>query len=432
MAINGNIKFPGDKSISHRALMFAALANGQSRISNLSTGADVQSTRQCLEACGIQIENDGDDVIVTGGQFSDPTKPLNCGNSGTTTRLLMGLLAGQGINATLIGDESLSSRPMNRILDPLSQMGLQSESNDGKLPVIIHKSELNGIHYESPVASAQVKSAILLAGLGPNNQTTVTEPIPSRDHTEKMLTGIGANLVSNGLSTVISNSNASLGHFQLTVPGDPSTAAFFAAAAAIVPGSDITMNGILRNPTRIGFYTALQKMGAGMDCLETWEEAGETIGKLNVIHKPLNGISIIKDDVPSLIDELAIIAILATQAQGKTEVSDAEELRVKECDRIHTICKNLISMGADIEELDDGFIINGPTPLKGATIETFHDHRIAMAFTVAGLIADGDVILDHPECASISYPEFYVELERLQATESTKGTKKSDVSNKIL
>tara|TARA_B100000029_G_scaffold392215_1_gene389195 strand:- start:711 stop:1958 length:1248 start_codon:yes stop_codon:yes gene_type:complete len=414
MAINGNIKFPGDKSISHRALMFAALANGQSRISNLSTGADVQSTRQCLEACGIQIENDGDDVIVTGGQFSDPTKPLNCGNSGTTTRLLMGLLAGQGINATLIGDESLSSRPMNRILDPLSQMGLQSESNDGKLPVIIHKSELNGIHYKSPVASAQVKSAILLAGLGANDQTTVTEPILSRDHTEKMLTGIGANLNSNGLSSIISPLSFSLSNFNMIVPGDPSTAAFFAAAAAVVPDSDITMNGILRNPTRIGFYITLQKMGAEMDCLATWEEAGETIGKLNVIHQPLNGITITQDHVPSLIDELPIIAVLATQAQGKTEVRDAEELRLKESDRIHAICKNLNSMGADIKELDDGFIINGPTQLKGATIETFHDHRIAMAFTVAELIADGDVVLDHPECASISFPEFYDELDRLK------------------
>ena len=414
MAINGNIKFPGDKSISHRALMFAALANGQSRISNLSTGADVQSTRQCLEACGIQIENDGDDVIVTGGQFSDPTKPLNCGNSGTTTRLLMGLLVGQGINATLIGDESLSSRPMNRILDPLSQMGLQSESNDGKLPVIIHKSELNGIHYKSPVASAQVKSAILLAGLGANDQTTVTEPILSRDHTEKMLTGIGANLNSNGLSSIISPLSFSLSNFNMIVPGDPSTAAFFAAAAAVVPNSDITMSGILRNPTRIGFYITLQKMGAEMDCLATWEEAGETIGKLNVIHQPLNGITITQDHVPSLIDELPIIAVLATQAQGKTEVRDAEELRVKECDRIHAICKNLNSMGADIKELDDGFIINGPTQLKGATIETFHDHRIAMAFTVAELIADGDVVLDHPECASISFPEFYDELDRLK------------------
>ncbi|MDP6628138.1 MAG: 3-phosphoshikimate 1-carboxyvinyltransferase [Candidatus Marinimicrobia bacterium] len=414
MGIKGEITFPGDKSISHRALMFAALADGDSRISNLSTGADVQSTRQCLEACGIQIHNDGDDVIVTGGQFSDPAQPLDCGNSGTTTRLLLGLLAGQGISATLVGDDSLSSRPMNRILDPLSQMGLKSESNDGKLPVTIHKSELNGTHYESPVASAQIKSAVTLAGLGANGQTTINEPILSRDHTERILKGLGANLITNGLASTVSPLNTPLSNFNLVVPGDPSTAAFFAAAAAIVTDSELIMNSILRNPTRIGFYNALQRMGAGMDCIETWEEAGETIGKLKVFHQPLNGISISKNDVPGLIDELPTLAILATQANGKTEVRDAEELRVKECDRIHAICKNLKSMGANIKELDDGFIIQGPTQLQGAEIETFHDHRIAMAFTIAGLVADGNVVLDHPDCASISYPEFYDELERLK------------------
>ena len=412
--IKGEITFPGDKSISHRSLMFAALADGESRISNLSTGADVQSTRACLEACGIEIRNNGNDVIVTGGKFSNPALPLDCGNSGTTTRLLLGLLAGQGINATFIGDDSLSSRPMNRILDPLSQMGLKSESNDGKLPITIYKSELNGIEYESPVASAQVKSAVLLAGLGASGNTSVKEPILSRDHTEKMLLGLGANISTNELTTTISLLKAPLSAFELSVPGDPSTAAFFAAAAAIVPNSEIMLNRVLRNPTRIGFYGALQKMGAGMDCLNIAEEAGETIGKLKIYSQTLNAITITKDDVPGLVDELPIIAILATQAKGKTEVRGAKELRVKECDRIHAVCKNLKKMRADIEELDDGFIIQGPTILKGAKIETFHDHRIAMAFKIAGLISDGDVTLDNPECASISYPEFYDELERLQ------------------
>ena len=412
--IKGEITFPGDKSISHRSLMFASLADGESRISNLSTGADVQSTRKCLEACGIEIRNDENDVIVTGGKFSNPALPLDCGNSGTTTRLLLGLLAGQGINATFIGDDSLASRPMNRILDPLSQMGLKSKSNNGKLPITIYKSELSGIEYESPVASAQVKSAVLLAGLGVSGNTSVKEPILSRDHTEKMLLGLGANLSINGLTTTISQLSSPLFSFELSVPGDPSTAAFFAAGSAIVPNSEIILNRVLRNPTRIGFYGALQKMGAGMDCLEQWEEAGEAIGKLKVFQQPLNAITITKDDVPGLVDELPILAILATQAKGKTEVRGAEELRVKECDRIHAVCKNLKNMGADIEELDDGFIIKGPTPLKGARIETFHDHRIAMAFTIAGLVSDGDVVLDHPECASISYPEFYDELERLK------------------
>jgi len=414
MVIKGALTFPGDKSISHRALMFAALADGESRISNLSTGADVQSTRECLEACGIEIKDDGNDVVVKGEQFSDPTKPLDCGNSGTTTRLLLGLLAGQGINATLVGDDSLSSRPMNRILDPLSQMGLISESNDGKLPITIHKSDMTGIHYESPVASAQIKSAVLLAALGANGKTSFKEPILSRDHTEKMLHGLGANISIDGLTATISNLTSPLSNFEISVPGDPSTAAFFAASAALVPNSEIVLNRVLANPLRTGLFAALERMGAGMECLDQWDEAGELIGNLKICHQSLKGIIIDENDVPGLIDELPIIAILATQANGRTEVCGAEELRVKECDRIHALCKNLKKMGADIEELQDGFIIHGPTPLKGADIETFHDHRIAMAFTIAGLVTNGDVVLDHPECVSISFPEFYDVLENLK------------------
>jgi len=414
MAIKGEIIFPGDKSISHRALMFAALANGESRISNLSTGVDVKSTRNCLEACGIEIGNEGNEVVVNGGKFSDPTRPLDCGNSGTTTRLLLGLLAGQGINATFVGDESLSSRPMNRILDPLSQMGLESESKDGKLPITIHKSDLNGIQYESPVASAQIKSAILLAGLGASGKTSVEEPILSRDHTEKMIHGLGVDISIKGLTATVSNLSSPFSSFQFSIPGDPSTAAFFAASAALVPNSEIVLNRVLANPTRIGFFTALEKMGAGMECLDQWDEAGEQIGNLKIFHQALNATPITKDNIPGLIDEIPVIAIIATQAEGKMEIRGAEELRIKECDRIHAVCKNLKKMGADIQELDDGFIINGPTPLYGAEIETFHDHRIAMAFAIAGLVVHGKLVLDHPECASISYPEFYDELERMK------------------
>ena len=414
MAIKGEIIFPGDKSISHRALMFAALAKGESRISNLSTGVDVQSTRKCLEDCGIKISNDGNDVVVKGGKFSDPTEPLDCGNSGTTTRLLLGLLSGQGINATFVGDNSLSARPMNRILDPLSQMGLKSESKDGKLPVTIHKSDLTGIQYESPTASAQVKSAVFLAGLGASGNTSVKEPILSRNHTEIMLSELGANISTNRLSTTISKLTFSLSPFRLDVPGDPSTSAFFGAAAALIPHSEIILNRVLENPTRTGFFALLEKMGTGIECLNQWEETGELIGNLKIFHKSLQGINIDENDVPVLIDEIPIIAILATQSRGITEVRGAEELRIKECDRIHAICKNLKKMGADIHELDDGFIINGPTPLYGSKIETFHDHRIAMAFSIAGLVADGKMILDHPECVSISYPEFYDELERIK------------------
>ena len=414
MAIKGTLKLPGDKSISHRALMFAALADGESRISDLSTGTDVHSTRKCLEACGIDIRDDGDDAIVKGSLFSNPAEPLDCGNSGTTIRLLLGLLAGQGINATFIGDESLSARPMNRILDPLSQMGLKCENNDGKLPVTIYQSNLNSIEYDSPIASAQVKSAILLAGLGASGVTTVIEPALSRDHTEKMLQGLGAEFSFNGLTATVSPLISPLESFKLSVPGDSSTGAFFAAAAAMMPGSSIIIDRILWNPTRIGFYSTLYQMGAGVDCMGQWDEAGERIGKLNVFYQSLKGVHITKEDIPGLIDELPIIAILATQAEGKTEVSGAGELRVKECDRIHAICSNLERMGADIEESQDGFIIHGPKQLNGAEIETFHDHRIAMAFTIAGLVANGDVMLDYPECASISFPEFYNELERLK------------------
>ncbi|HJM34548.1 MAG TPA: 3-phosphoshikimate 1-carboxyvinyltransferase [Candidatus Marinimicrobia bacterium] len=414
MAIKGTLKLPGDKSISHRALMFAALADGESRISDLSTGTDVHSTRKCLEACGIDIRDDGDDAIVKGSLFSNPAEPLDCGNSGTTIRLLLGLLAGQGINATFIGDESLSARPMNRILDPLSQMGLKCENNDGKLPVTIYQSNLNSIEYDSPIASAQVKSAILLAGLGASGVTTVIEPALSRDHTEKMLQGLGAEFSFNGLTATVSPLISPLESFKLSVPGDSSTGAFFAAAAAMIPGSSIIIDRILWNPTRIGFYSTLYQMGAGVDCMGQWDEAGERIGKLNVFYQSLKGVHITKEDIPGLIDELPIIAILATQAEGKTEVSGAGELRVKECDRIHAICSNLERMGADIEESQDGFIIHGPKQLNGAEIETFHDHRIAMAFTIAGLVANGDVMLDYPECASISFPEFYNELERLK------------------
>ena len=413
MAIKGEIIFPGDKSISHRALMFAALANGESRISNLSTGVDVKSTRNCLEACGIEIGNEGNEVVVNGGKFSDPTRPLDCGNSGTTTRLLLGLLAGQGINATFVGDESLSSRPMNRILDPLFQMGLKCESHDGKLPITIQNSDLNGIQYESPVASAQVKSAILLAGLGASGKTSVKEPILSRDHTEKMINGLGVDISIKGLTATVSNLSTPFSSFQFSVPGDPSTAAFFAASAALVPNSEIVLNRVLANPTRIGFFAALEKMGVGIEWLDQWDEAGERIRNIKIFHQALNSTPITIDNIPGLIDEIPVIAILATQVEGKMEIRGAEELRIKECDRIHAICKNLKTMGADIQELDDGFIINGPTPLYGAKIETFHDHRIAMAFSIAGLVDHGKVVMDNTECASISYPEFYDELERM-------------------
>ena len=413
MSIKGTITFPGDKSLSHRALIFAAMSNGESQILNLSNGDDVISTRKCLEHCGIEIFDKKHVIHVRGGKFSDPTIDLNCGNSGTTTRLLLGLLAGKGINATFVGDQSLSSRPMNRILEPLTKMGLKSKSNDGKLPITIFKSNLNGISHRLLIASAQIKSAILLAGIGANGETSTIETIMSRDHTEIMLKELGATLSTKNLTNTISKSTiSSLINFD--VPGDPSTSSFFATAAMLIPKSSIIIDNILLNPTRIGFYKIIHKMGANMVYLNERTHLGEKIGGLKIVSSKLHSINISKNEVPGLIDELPVIALLATQANGTTEVRGAKELRFKECDRIKAICKNLSNMDANIKELDDGFIIKGPTPLKAAKIKTYNDHRIAMTFAIAGLISNRNIELDNPDCVSISYPEFYQQLARLQ------------------
>ena len=413
MSIKGTVTLPGDKSLSHRALIFAAMSNGESQISNLSDGNDVMSTRECLEHCGIKIFDKGQTTFVRGGSFTDPTVDLNCGNSGTTTRLLLGVLAGKGINARFIGDQSLSSRPMDRILDPLTKMGLKSNSNDGKLPISIFKSDLNGISHNSLIPSAQIKSAILLAGIEANGETSTTESILSRNHTEIMLKKLGATLSTNNLTNTISKSSLS-SLINFNVPGDPSTSSFFSTAAILLPNSSISIKNILLNPTRIGFYKIIEKMGAKLSYLNEKITFGEQIGSLTIVSSNLKSVNISKTDVPRLIDELPLIALLATQANGTTKVRDAEELRFKECDRIKAICKNLINMGANIKELDDGFIIKGPTPLKATKIKTYGDHRIAMTFAIAGLISKEEIELDNPDCVSISFPKFYQELERLK------------------
>ena len=413
MVIRGEIELPGDKSISHRALMFAALAQGESKIENISTGDDIQSTMNCLKACGIDINNKNEGLIVKGGSFSDPKRPLNCGNSGTTARLMLGLLAGRRIQAKFTGDDSLSSRPMDRIMSPLSKMGLKYRSTNGKLPVTIEQSDLVGIDYRSSIASAQLKSALLLAGLGADSKTIVREPLKSRDHTEIMLSEMGAKIHTDGLSTFIEPQSSDLRSINMSIPGDPSSAAFFVAAAAMLPGSGIILKNILLNPTRAEVFHHLEKMGVVIKYINNYKRSGESIGSLAISHGELSSIIINEQDVPGVIDELPILAILATQANGTTIVKGASELRVKECDRINAICLNLRKMGGDIIELEDGFKINGPTELHGANIETFHDHRIAMAFAIAGLITTQSVILDHPECASTSFPEFYDVLDRV-------------------
>ena len=414
MPVKGELNFPGDKSISHRLLMLASLADGDSLIYNISTGEDVESTRKCLEDCGIVIKDNEDYILIKGGGLKSPNVHLNCGNSGTTVRLLMGLLIGKGIEAEFYGDKSLLNRPMNRIILPLSKMGAVIKSNKGKLPIHIKKSQLKGIDYKSPIPSAQLKSSILFAGLGAIGNTLLNEPYKSRDHTEKLLHFLGANLIVDGLNITLKPSNNSLlSNFTISVPGDPSTASFFATAAALIPGSELILKGILYNKTRIGFFNLLKEIGVGVEWISKWEEAGEIVGDLKVYYKNLKAIKISGDLIPGLIDEIPLVAILATQSEGRSRISGAKELRIKECDRITAICLNLKNMGVNIIEKEDGFIISGPVQLKGTNIKTYNDHRIAMAFSIAGMISIDKVKLDNPNCVSISYPEFYKTIDRI-------------------
>ena len=385
--------------------MFASLTDGECVINNISTGEDVESTRKCLAQCSIQSVKSGNIVRINGGVFSNPSEPLNCGNSGTTIRLLAGLLAGQGVTAEFIGDESLSNRPMYRIIDPLSEMGVEIESNNGFLPLKIKPEKVNGISFVPSVASAQVKSCIMLAGLGANGSTVIDENVKTRDHTEIILKEMGANVSSNGVISIYPLTNP-LRAFEMTVPGDPSSAAFFAAAAALIPNSSITFKNVLANPTRIGFFNVLEQMGGGVEWKNIRKECGESVGDVLVYWKPLNGIDITAEMVPSVIDELPIIAVLATQADSPTTVRGAEELRVKECDRINAVCENIQAMGGDIIEKKDGFIVNQSNILYNTNIKTYGDHRIAMAFTIAGLLTDGENTLDNADCINISLPEF--------------------------
>ncbi len=406
MPVRGIIQLPGDKSISHRALMLAALSDGECIIHNLSTGEDVESTRNCLLDCGIVSRKKNGIVYVSGGEFRNPDLPLNCGNSGTTTRLISGLLSGQGIRAELIGDESLSSRPMNRIISPLTDMGAKIFSKDGMLPLSILDMQLNGIEYTLPIASAQVKSSMILAALGAKGDSKIIEPVKTRDHLEIMLQNLGAEIAVNENEILISPLNRKLKSFELNVPGDPSSAAFFAAATAMIPNSDLTIKNISANPTRIGFFDALTKMGGDVVWENLHQECGELVGDVHIYYQPLYGISINKNDIPAIIDELPILAVLASTADGPTIIEGAEELRVKETDRIHAICTNLLAMGVNVVEKKDGFIFDAPNILQSASIKSFGDHRIAMAFTIAGLNAGSYNQIDDMDCVNISFPEF--------------------------
>ena len=412
MPISGIINLPGDKSISHRALMLASLTDSECVIHNISTGEDVETTRNCLSQCGITSRKEGTTIHIEGGPFKTPSKALDCGNSGTSVRLLAGLLAGRGIVALFEGDESLSKRPMKRIIDPLRDLGVEINSNNNCLPLKINPQTLIGITYIPPVASAQVKSSILLAGLGAEGETVVREDIKTRDHTEVMLMELGAQIAVTE-KIVVQRLQNPLITFKITVPGDPSSAAFFGAAAAMLPNSDITINNILANPTRIGFFSILEKMGAGFEMKNMHKECGEWVGDIHIFNQQLNGIDITEAMVPAIIDELPIIAVLASQADSPTTVSGAQELRVKESDRINAICLNLSNMGCEVIERQDGFIINPGNSLHNTNIKTFGDHRIAMAFTIAGLLTPERNILDDENCINISFPEFNKMLDML-------------------
>ncbi|MDZ7393288.1 MAG: 3-phosphoshikimate 1-carboxyvinyltransferase [candidate division KSB1 bacterium] len=414
--LRGQMMVQGDKSVSHRALILGAIAEGKTRIYNLCPGRDVQSTMTCLRDLGVRIEHDGEEVVVhgVGPRGLQPcSRPLDAGNSGTTLRLLAGVLAGQRFRSTLTGDSSLRQRPMARVIEPLTRMGARIESQPGGLaPLVIEGGPLSPIDYHMPVASAQVKSAVLLAGLYASGETTVVEPAQTRDHTERLLPLFGAELVGHGGGIGV-RGPAVLRGTSLSVPGDISAATFFIAAAAMVPGARVEVLGVGVNPTRTGALDVLRAMGARITVHNERGE-GEPVADVLVEGAPLRAAEVDGSLVPRLIDELPVLAVVATQARGLTRIRGAKELRVKESDRIRAVAANLRAMGAQVEELEDGLSIPGPQQLRGASLESFGDHRIAMSFAVAALVAKGPTVIRSAECVDISFPGFFAFLEALR------------------
>ena len=415
--IRGEITVPGDKSISHRSVMFGSIAKGTTEIHNFLEGADCLSTIGCFRRMGIEIENKNGTVIVHGKGMHGLTAPsgtLDCGNSGTTTRLISGILAPQNFDVTLTGDESIQKRPMKRIIEPLSMMGADIKSIRGNdcAPLKICGMPLAGIHYTSKVASAQVKSAILLAGLYADGLTTVTEPQVSRNHTELMLKFFGAELESKETSVTIWPATELFGN-RIDVPGDISSSVYFVAAGLILPNSEVLIKNVGINPTRAGLIKVCEAMGADLTLLNENHGNAEPTADLLVRTSSLKACTIEGDIIPTLIDELPTIAMMACFAEGTTVIRDAAELKVKESNRIAVMVENLSAMGADIEETDDGMIIRGGKPLHAAKIDSRLDHRIAMSFTIAGLICGDMPDIKGKDCVDISYPSFYEDLERM-------------------
>jgi len=418
-ALKGTIAVPGDKSISHRALMLSAIGRGKSRITNFLEGEDCISTLNAMRSAGVEIDYSKEEIVVQGvglNGLKEPRDVIDAGNSGTTTRLLTGLFAGQDFFTVITGDNYLRKRPMKRVVDPLSQMGARIWGREGgeKLPLAINGAALKGIDYHSPIASAQVKSSIILAGLRARGITRVYEPSLSRDHTERMLHAMGARcavLDNNGFEI---EGGVELGSADVTVPGDISSAAFFIVAALIIEGSQIELKNVGINPTRTGIVDILREMGGDIKYEKERDVAGEPVADIIVSSSKLKAVEVGGDVIPRAIDEIPLLAVAAAFAEGRTKVTDAKELRVKECDRISAMTLELKKLGISIEELEDGFVIDGSEQVMGASVAGHGDHRIAMSMAVAGLIATGETLINGSDCVNVSFPGFFDLLEFLR------------------
>ena len=415
--VRGSVSLPGDKSISHRYAMLAGIADGPSRLGNYSSGADCASTLGCLRSLGVKWERrDGADNVIevqgSGRSLRAPSHALDCGNSGSTIRMLSGVVAGQDFASEMGGDESLSRRPMERVIAPLTAMGAQISSENGRPPLRINGAKLKGIHYRMPVASAQVKTCLLFAGVLAEGETRIEEPLRTRDHGEVALRAFGAKLERTGNEVRILGGQRLRG-IEARVPGDLSNAAFFLCAAALFPGSQLTIVDLLMNPTRARLLDILMQMGLRISVTQLEEVHGELAGTLQVEGGGLKGATIAGADTAALIDEIPVLAAIAPYTEEGIEVRDAKELRVKESDRIASLATNLRAMGAQVEEREDGLKIHGGQRLRGTELESFGDHRVAMAFSIAALRAEGETLIRGSECAAISYPDFFSTLEGL-------------------
>ncbi len=414
--VQGSIRFPGDKSISHRYAMLAALAEGVSKFHNFSTGADCASTVECVRQLGAEVKREKDGTLeIRGcaGEMKAPAQPLDCGNSGSTMRMLAGILSAQPFASELFGDASLSRRPMARIIDPLTRMGAQIHASaDNRPPLRIRGGKLKGISYKPSVSSAQVKSSVLFAAVQAEGETVFEETVRTRDHGEQALRAFGVELTRQQ-NQVRLQGDQKLKAIEAVVPGDISSAAFFLCAAALFPDSNLVVEGLLLNPTRGVLLDVLTALGARVAVINLEEQHGELIGTIKAEHNALRGLKISGAQSAALIDELPVLAAIGPYTKEGVEIHDARELRVKESDRIAAVVRNLRAMGARVEEYDDGLFVPGQQKLHGAEIESEHDHRIAMAFSIAALRAQGDTLIHHAECAQISFPEFYDSLERI-------------------